>query len=748
MRARFKALHIGLILAGELCFVQQALALGLGQLSVESNLSEPLNANIELLDVAGLDPSQISISLGTEEDFARAGVERSVLSSLIEFSVTADGSTGNIHLTTPGTIDEPFLDLVLSVSWPNGTVQREYTVLLGLPGTAGTAGEPLGVPSASPATAEAPGNNAAFTDNNGQEYAVVSGDSLWVIASRMRPGSEVSIHQMMVAIQSANQDAFINNNINRVLAGKVLRIPTLQEIRLVDQATAVARVTQQNQELGAQPLAVNRTAGNTNTRPQQDELTVLTDDQSGAGATGNTGMEATLSTLQDEMMLSEEHLDRARLENMELTGRFRMLEEEMDLLQNIIVVEDARIAQLQADLAAQAETTEQALATSQEADDLLAAQQSTAEAGVKGKVTAWLQNTAVLLGVALAFLLLILSYLFWQRRRMHAAVYAFDSGIPELETVGNSAFAPAKKAGGKGWLARLGSKNVSTHNDVDGKAADGNTLNLRDAAPLDPDAPVSIDPDETAQMPRYLDEEQMINAVNQAGAALQSQDDELAPQSFPAQPGTVTSLQGDAAVEQIRANTAEDDDAELADALIAEAKGITTSFAAPFAQTRDNAAASLAETEADAQKEAQALAALVTADVASTKSDLPESFEFSPEAVAEVSGGITDDIETFDFQLSEPDAEHEIAANDSPAEREFSDEELQFSALLLDDEEEGDFQASGPMNECDTKLDLAVAYEAMGDIKGAVEILGEVIADGDSAQIAEAIRLKGLWQNS
>ena len=51
---------------------------------------------------------------------------------------------------------------------------------------------------------------------------------------------------MMLAIQRANEDAFINNNINRVLAGRVLRIPTLEEINLVDQDAAITQISQQS----------------------------------------------------------------------------------------------------------------------------------------------------------------------------------------------------------------------------------------------------------------------------------------------------------------------------------------------------------------------------------------------------------------------------------------------------------------------------------------------------------------------
>jgi pilus assembly protein FimV len=40
--------------------------------------------------------------------------------------------------------------------------------------------------------------------------------------------------------------------------------------------------------------------------------------------------------------------------------------------------------------------------------------------------------------------------------------------------------------------------------------------------------------------------------------------------------------------------------------------------------------------------------------------------------------------------------------------------------------------------EIDTKLELALAYGDMGDTEGALELLREVVAEGNAAQKAEA----------
>ena len=68
--------------------------------------------------------------------------------------------------------------------------------------------------------------------------------------------------------------------------------------------------------------------------------------------------------------------------------------------------------------------------------------------------------------------------------------------------------------------------------------------------------------------------------------------------------------------------------------------------------------------------------------------------------------------------------------------------------MLSDEAEEESPDKPRTGNECDTKLDLATAYEAMGDVVEAIEILDEVIAEGSPSQIETAQRLKETWQAS
>ena len=63
------------------------MALGLGELELESFLNEPLNASVDLLNMGGLHEDQIRIRLATSEDFAKLGVDRLYFLTTLNFQV-------------------------------------------------------------------------------------------------------------------------------------------------------------------------------------------------------------------------------------------------------------------------------------------------------------------------------------------------------------------------------------------------------------------------------------------------------------------------------------------------------------------------------------------------------------------------------------------------------------------------------------------------------------------------------------
>lgn len=82
------------------------------------------------------------------------------------------------------------------------------------------------------------------------EYKVKQGDSLSAIANRMRPAG-VSLDQMLVALYRANPDAFIGDNMSRMKAGAVLNVPDAAAAGAIDRSEADSVVVAQAQDFQA-----------------------------------------------------------------------------------------------------------------------------------------------------------------------------------------------------------------------------------------------------------------------------------------------------------------------------------------------------------------------------------------------------------------------------------------------------------------------------------------------------------------
>ncbi len=214
-------------------------AAGLGRLTVQSALGQPLKAEIELLSVTKDDLADITARLASPEAFRQARIDRLEALGSLRFSVE-QRTNGQpvIRITSTTSVPDPFLDMLIELNWSSGRLIREYTILLDPPasakpveavrpavlpevprnGAAKPAAQPVPAPVAEttkPATPAAPSRYGP----------VKSGETLRGIAAKVKP-AEVTLEQMMVGLYQANKDAFQNNNMNRLNRGRVLNVPT------------------------------------------------------------------------------------------------------------------------------------------------------------------------------------------------------------------------------------------------------------------------------------------------------------------------------------------------------------------------------------------------------------------------------------------------------------------------------------------------------------------------------------------
>ncbi len=469
------ARNVGFLLAlAMMLFSARSAALGLGEITLDSALNQLLVAEIELIETRGLDSGEIIVSLGTRDDFERVGVERFFFLTDLRFEVvTGRNGAPVLQVSTTQPVTEPFLNFVVQVLWPNGRLLKEYTLLLdpptyteqsapvvAAPARGDPGGSPAGrvqrqptrpdsqvtfrEPAASPTESPAAPQDRTSADSSGSDsygsdsYGMTDrDDTLWSIASRVRPSRDFTVQQTMLAIQRLNPEAFIGGNINLLKAGYRLRVPNESEVGSLGQQQAVSQVAEHNAawqsyrrgegmrladptpsdtggspQLAAQIDATASSGAAPRAAASQDgELRIV------AGATGNAGIgsggDGQSGELENQLAASEEERDRVGLENEELGYRLDLMTSQMQQTQRQLEVRDQQIAQLQAQLA-EIQAQLQAAAAAPAAVPLPAA---AAAQGTGASEPAFWQSPYVVGGGAVILVSLIVVGLIMARRR-------------------------------------------------------------------------------------------------------------------------------------------------------------------------------------------------------------------------------------------------------------------------------------------------------------------------------------------
>jgi len=421
---KVRKLAIALALAGGLGS-GMAQALGLGEIELQSWLNEPLDAEILLRQSAGVDPGDVFVNVAPETAYQRVGLERNQFLRNLRFQVVT-GADGNlaINVSSREPVREPYLNFLLELTWPNGRLMREYAVLVDPPVYAEDSGlaERVSAPAASsspasasarqpaPRSAESVRRQADVERASARGYRADSfgptgpSDTLWAIALRMRPDSSVSVQQVMLAIQDANPDAFMDNNINRLKRGQVLRAPTLEQIRSRSQAEANQVVVRQNQEFQSpRPVDAARTAQAQPATGAEgaatDELRLLVADDEGAeqdaGESGSAGGDGDRAGGVDAgTAVALEELEASRRENDELASRLQDMEEQVNTLQRLLELKNSQLAELQGMVADEAPVAEVPGGTDEPVADEAASDEAAADEPAADETPAAADDTA------------------------------------------------------------------------------------------------------------------------------------------------------------------------------------------------------------------------------------------------------------------------------------------------------------------------------------------------------------------
>lgn len=231
--ARLRKLVLA-VASGTALYSGVASALGLGEITLHSALSQPLDAEIELLQVGDLATSDMHVRLAPADVFARSGVERVYFLNDLRFTPILRGSRSVIRVVSSKPVREPYLNFIVEVARPGGQLYREYTVLLDPPGS--TAYSSSAAPIAATAATRTPQATASANKAPvptrmpqaalGQRYRVQGGDSLWSISGKLvASGSSASRESLMEDIFALNQAAFVGGDRHRLRVDQQLLLP-------------------------------------------------------------------------------------------------------------------------------------------------------------------------------------------------------------------------------------------------------------------------------------------------------------------------------------------------------------------------------------------------------------------------------------------------------------------------------------------------------------------------------------------
>jgi pilus assembly protein FimV len=352
-----------LVLASLMALPSAAFALGFGDLRLLSPLNAPLDAEIELVDVAPEDMQSLRAQIASRETFTRYGLEWPVFLSSVQVKITrtADGRQV-LKLKSTDTITEPFITLLVEVSWARGRSVREYTMLLDppvyTPGQSPANNAPVAAPSAGtgvregsiargseippsqdtssispnppaePSGAPAPAASARGAGSSpsaasGSTHVVKRGETLSAIAASAA-GSATNTPETrswMLAIYQANPPAF-EKNMNLLRSGAVLRIPDGSDVSAISPSEANSEIRRQYAAWRSSTPGAAASAA-----AEPGRLRLVTPNESGSAGTG--GPNAQTKALQ---------------------GRVKDLETQLSDSKRLLEMRNAELAQLQSRL--------------------------------------------------------------------------------------------------------------------------------------------------------------------------------------------------------------------------------------------------------------------------------------------------------------------------------------------------------------------------------------------------------------
>jgi FimV-like protein len=249
------------IAAAFLFLAANAQAVSLGKIEVASFLDEPLYAEIPLKLDAGESSTKVLVEIASASDYKIFEVYRDPVVKSIRVDVARDGRGTRVELSSRTSLKSPFFNLVLKIRYGRVTHFKKFPVFLEPPKSIQKSGKkkplqsvkaivPSGTSQASvvskAVTVKTKGGTASVFKpydgwaRTGRYGPIVRGDSLSIIAQRLRIDHRYTLNQVMVALFEKNRSRFEQNNMNLLKAGSYLDVPTVAEVERLSKSQALS----------------------------------------------------------------------------------------------------------------------------------------------------------------------------------------------------------------------------------------------------------------------------------------------------------------------------------------------------------------------------------------------------------------------------------------------------------------------------------------------------------------------------
>lgn len=194
---------------------------------------------------------------------------------------------------------------------------------------------------------------------------VKAADNLWSIARQLIKDKKLLVHQGMIAIVNKNPRAFKRGNINGLLQGASLKLPTNEEIANITRNEAINQVRKHNivwRQGGTIKIAANSNSISTNSNSNNDILLANSSQENFDIQSDSLPLELVVPTprvaltkqvealyvtkLDNRLLMVEEALDTLKRTNYDLSARQENLQEQNKTLTELLAIRETQILQL------------------------------------------------------------------------------------------------------------------------------------------------------------------------------------------------------------------------------------------------------------------------------------------------------------------------------------------------------------------------------------------------------------------